>query len=344
LNCYGSGDREGGRNLSLGDNLFCMGAATLAAAGFTGLRTEVGERSRPLNVDLWYPAAPKAAETVFQYQPGSQGTVAVQASPADEAAPLIVFSPGVLASARNYTWLAEHFARHGFIVAGVSHYGESAVYGPESVDPRAASKSCERPRDCAAALDFILAHPLFGKAADPARIGAIGHANGGAAVIALAGAVYDSAAMEEYCSSGASRGDRFCRHAVPGSTEERDLANRSWKDERIRAVAALDPSAGPGHNARSLSQVQIPVHIVASVDNDFLPFEHHAGRYARLIPGASLTPLAHGEGHFVFMDVCSGNEEVDGVPVCRDRDGVRRSSVHARVLDILVRFFAENLA
>lgn len=318
-------------------------AATLVPAGFTALRTEIRGRSRPLHIDLWYPAVPEAAETLFHYQPGSVGKVALQADPAEGAAPLIILSHGVYGSARNYTWLTEALARRGFIVAGVSHFGESPVYGPETVDPAAGRRPWERPRDCTAALDFVLAHPSFGGAADPVRIGAVGHASGGAAALALAGAVFDPAAMREYCGSTVSQGDRGCREAPGPGEEDTEQSGGALRDERVRAVAALDPSLGPGHNARSLSRVQVPVHIVATVENDFLPFEHHAGRYARLIPGASLTPLAHGEGHFIFVDECSGEEHVGGVPVCRDRDGVQRSVVHARLAEILARFFTESL-
>ncbi len=320
-----------------------MGSATLVPVGFTALRTEIKERSRPLHVDLWYPAVSSAAESEFHYQPGSTGKVSLQAVPAEGPAPLIVLSHGILGSARNYTWLAEDLARHGFIVAGVSHYGESSIYGPETVDPSVVRRSWERPRDGSAAMDFVLAHPAFGGAVDPARIGAVGHSLGGATVLALAGAVFDPAAMREYCGSVASKGDRACREADERFPESLGQVDGDLGDERVRAVAALDPSLGPGHSARSLSRVQVPVHIVATVENDFLPFEHHAGRYARLIPGASLTPLAHGEGHFVFVDECNGEDQVDGVPVCRDRNGVRRSAVHARLAEILGRFFTENL-
>jgi len=80
------------------------------------------------------------------------------------------------------------------------------------------------------------------------------------------------------------------------------------------------------------------------VENELLPFEHNAGRYARLIPGASLTPLAHGEGHFVFVDECREDAEVEGVPVCRDRAGVQRATVHARLAEIISRFLTQHLA
>ena len=324
-----------------GDTIDAMAQSTLVPFGYSALRAENKEGQRPLQVDLWYPADPVAEELRFTYEPGSVGKAATQAEPARDAAPLVVLSADAHGSARSYTWLAEFLARRGFIVAGVSPGEESPDRQGPTQGRLAAGRAWEQARDCSAALDFVLSHPEFGGQADPARIGAVGHSSGGAAVLALAGAVFDPAAMQAYCRSAASQNDLACQE--PATSTEVGGAGGSLLDPRVRAVAALDPSLGPGHNARSLSCVQVPVHIVATVEGDFLPFEHHAGRYARLIPGAFLTPLTHGEGHFVFLDECRGEERVAGVPVCRDRDGVQRSAVHARLAEILARFFTDQL-
>jgi predicted dienelactone hydrolase len=304
-------------------------------------RTEDKTRARPIIIDIWYPAVPTAAEGTFDYRPG-RGMVAPDASPLEEEHPVIVLSHGAFGAARNYSWIAEALARRGFVVLGVSHYRESFVYGPETIDPSAVLQPWQRPLDCSAALDFLLAQPQFEKITDPARIGALGHSSGGATVIALAGAVFDPEAMQEYCASDEARGDRGCLYGAqqPRPTE---AARRSYRDERIRAVVAMDPALGPGYDARSLSMVRVPTHIIASVENDFLPFAHHAGRFARLIPGASLTPLAHREGHFVFLDECSGDLSAQGVPLCRDREGVQRRIVHGRLAEIVGQFFQQHL-
>jgi len=47
----------------------------------------------------------------------------------DPPLPLIVMSHGAFGAARDYGWIAEYLARHGFVVAGVSHFGESWIYG-----------------------------------------------------------------------------------------------------------------------------------------------------------------------------------------------------------------------
>jgi hypothetical protein len=85
---------------------------------------------------------------------------------------------------------------------------------------------------------------------------------------------------------------------------------------------AFDPALGPGHTDQSLRAIGIPTLIVGAVDNDFLPYEHHAGRYARLTQGAKHIPLANVEGHFVFLNEGQSDARANGVAIYRDRGGV----------------------
>jgi predicted dienelactone hydrolase len=106
---------------------------------------------------------------------------------------------------------------------------------------------------------------------------------------------------------------------------------------------ALDPALGPGFRERSLAAIALPVHVVGAMDNDFLPVGAHASRYARLIPGCSFTQLAEREGHFVYLNECSSDLEANGVSLCRDREGVDRAAVHARLAPIIRRAFDVTL-
>jgi predicted dienelactone hydrolase len=178
---------------------------------------------------------------------------------------------------------------------------------------------------------------------DPARVGAIGHSSGGATVIALAGGVFDPRAMARYCASPEARDDRGCDYGRGAAPSRSGSDPRSFVDPRVRAVVALDPALGPGFLETSLGAISIPVHIVGAVDNDFLPVEAHAARYARLIPRASFTRLTDGEGHFVFLNECASDLDANGVPLCRDREGVDRGAVHTRLRPIIQGAFDEAL-
>jgi len=111
-----------------------------------------------------------------------------------------------------------------------------------------------------------------------------------------------------------------------------------YRDARVGAIVALDPAAGPAHDAASLADVRVRVLVVGSKDNDFLPFEHHAGRYARFLPNATLIGLDDGEGHFVYLNSCTSDLAANGVPLCVDRLGVDREKVHAKVAPKILAF------
>ena len=307
-------------------------------------------RDRPVAVDLWYPAAPSVggvpvAEVAFDYGL-SVGSAAEGAAAATGAFPLVVLSHGAFGAARNYSWIAEHLARSGYVVAGVSHFGESYVYGVETIDPASVTDVTDRARDCSFVLDQIVDGSGLGVPVDAARVGAIGHSSGGATVAALAGGVYDRDGMLRYCAVEAPTEDRGCDYArIPGGGGGREAhqPRPDLRDRRITAVMLLDPALGPGFDAASLGGITVPCHVVGSVRNDFLPIEQHAARYARLIPGTVLTRLDDGQGHFIYLDVCSSDREANGVPLCRDRDGVDREATHERLREVVREFFDTHL-
>lgn len=154
--------------------------------------------------------------------------------------------------------------------------------------------------------------------------------------------MFDVAALRAYCASVSSNTDLGCGYGRgDGSPHETPPeAACSHRDPRVVALVLLDPAAGPGYSASTLRDVRVPALVIGSVQNDFLPFEHHAGRYASLLGNAELLALDAGEGHFVYLNSCSSDLAANGVPLCTDRAGVNRDEVHAwlapRILDFLL--------
>ena len=303
-------------------------------------------RTRPVWVDVWYPAAADTVEQPIVYGLGA-GSAALDGAldSRDAPHPLIVMSHGAFGAARDYGWIAEYLARHGFVVAGVSHFGESWIYGPDTIEPAAVTRLWMRPPDCSFAIDRILEDDEFTGRVDAARIGAIGHSSGGATAIALGGATFDPTALAAYCHTDAAAGDLGCKYGesngviVPATAQ----ASASYHDARVRAIVALDPAAGPGYSATSLAAVRVPVFVVGSEQNDFLPFRNHAGRYAANLPRATLLKLDAGEGHFVYLNCGTSELAANGVPLFIDRAGVDREAVHARLEPAIADFFVAAL-
>ena len=297
-------------------------------------------------VDAWYPATADTAEQPLVYGLGA-GSAALDAAfdSRDAPFPLIVMSHGAFGAARDYGWIAECLARRGFVVAGVSHFGESWIYGPDTIEPAAVTRLWMRPPDCSFALDRILEHDDFKGRVDGARIGALGHSSGGATAIALGGATFDAAALAAYCQSDAAAGDLGCeyRESNGAAVAAPAQASASYRDARLRAIVALDPAAGPGYSAASLAAVRVPVFVVGSEQNDFLPFANHAGHYAANLPQATLLKLNAGEGHFVYLNCGTSDLAANGVPLFIDRPDVDREAVHARLAPAIADFFVAAL-
>ncbi len=315
-------------------------AAQQFSAGYEVLRVVDKASGRPIHLDVWYPTDGQLEK---RHDYGiSTGSVASGLPIAEGEFPLVLLSHGAMGAASNYSWLAEHLARRGYVVLGVSHFGESMVFGQDSVDPGSVARFGDRTRDLGFALDFFVSQSSYAGHVDSDRIGALGHSSGGASVVMLAGARFSAESLAAHCASAAAASDKGCWYPVGDPGRLRGQAPVPSK-QPIRAVVAIDPAVGPGFDKSGLAHVTAPTLVIGSVENDFLPFAFHAARYAELLPHVESVALDSGEGHFVYLDECEVPIEVMGVPLCSDREGVDRSAVHARLVSIIEGFLAENL-
>lgn len=313
-------------------------ARVIHAAGYQTTRIK-DANDRPVALDIWFPAD-GIAETAHNYGI-SEGSVASPATIAGERMPLVLLSHGAMGAAVNYSWIAEALARHGYVVVGVSHFGESPAFGQASVSPMNVSHFGDRTRDFNAALAYVLAEPTLASHIDANRIGLLGHSSGGTTVMLLAGGKFLPADIGAYCRTEGAKGDKSCAYPTSGAMDPKQTPEALSRP--VRAVAALDPALAMGFSAESLSGVSAPVMIIGAAQNDFLHFDTHAGRFMKLLPAAQTVTLDKGEGHFVFVDTCNVPIMALGVPLCTDRSGVNRDEVHQRLSGEIVAFLDRTL-
>ncbi len=307
-------------------------------AGYEALRISDPARTRPIQLDVWYPA--DAAEATHRYGL-STGRVAPGAQMATGRFPVILLSHGALGAATNYSWIAERLARSGFVVVGVSHFGESPVFGTSTINLATVADFGARTRDFSFALDFVLQRSKWASGVDGGRVGALGHSSGGATVAMLAGGQYRPEAMGAFCLSKEGDTDRGCGYRAGAPTQT--VSAPPIADSRVRAVVLLDPAVGPGFDGPGLASVRAPALVVGSVSNDFMPFALNAQRYAGFLPNAEAVRLDNGEGHFVYIDECSAPVEAMGIRICADRPGLIRGDVHRRLGVSVVDFLTRQL-
>ncbi|NER80770.1 MAG: alpha/beta hydrolase [Leptolyngbya sp. SIO1D8] len=198
-------------------------------------------------------------------------------SPQASPSPLIVISHGLGAGHTNFTDLAEHLASHGLAVALLRHPGsdtqqihnllEGSVR--EVIDPQ---EFIDTPKDVSFLLDE-LQHRSQNNPSQPVRlnlqqVGVIGHSFGGYTALALAGAELNFEQLRADCTFEDS--DFQDLNLVNLSLllqcvvlDEENEPQQSLRDERVKAVFAMNPISGSVFGARGLQSVEIPVMLIA---------------------------------------------------------------------------------
>jgi predicted dienelactone hydrolase len=318
-----------------------LGQATVSV-GTTKVSFEDKTRHRPLVTRIWYPADSKteSRNTALDWIFVARGVPEAPMAAKPEKLPLVLLSHGTGGSTSSLVWIGEYLAAHGYLVAAVEHFGNA--YGNET--PEGAIAQWRRPVDLSRALDALLADSRFASRIDANRVGAAGMSSGGYTVIALAGGIYHPDRMGEHCQKNPpGRGCWPDARAIFERLPDRDAASASYKDPRFRAVFAIAPALGPGFAAEDLTDIKIPVGIVASAQDEWVPLADNAGHYAELISGAKLTVLPKG-GHFAFLAVCNEQGRERAKDICIDIDPtVDRAAVHGQVEKLILEFFVTHL-
>jgi len=254
--------------------------------------------------------------------------------------PLVILSHGSGGEYSNHTWLIDSLVGNGFIVAALNHPMNTTR---DNTDEGVISV-WHRPRDISVLLDYLLKDSNWVDVIDENRVGAAGFSSGGYTVLALAGAIYDPELMSAYCTSQERSKD--CELATDsGNVDFRD-SSVSYKDERIISVFSMAPAVGSAITKESLTEIELPVFIIASKDDELVSPKYGAIRYAENIPLSDLVLLPSG-GHFIFLE-CNAittvvdwfNRELD---LCGTKFSVDRDEIRKMVSAKAVSFFYDNL-
>ena len=194
--------------------------------------------------------------------------------------PLIVVSHGFASNRRTFAFLATHLASHGFAVAAIEHPSTSNTSVQQFLqgflDPQPAQIFLQRPRDISLLLDELEQLDADGREwvnrIDFDRIGAIGHSLGGYTALAVGGATLDFEYLEQSCArSEQSLPFNLSLLLQCGLLQESADATVPLHDDRIDAVFAFNPVSGSLFGPEGMSQLQVPVTVVASVNDFFAP-------------------------------------------------------------------------
>ena len=320
-------------------------AKALSIAGFRAWSGPATESAKPLTGGLWYPASGTGATTLLNDSLVFKGVpVRLEAPVRPGRWPLVLLSHGVGGHWRSLSWLGAGLAQQGAMVVGVNHPG--STFG--DYDMRRSLDHGTRVNDLKAALDALLGDAAMGPHIDPQRIYVVGFSLGGWTALSMGGLRGDLQAYTRYCVQS---GHRHCQDIARAGVELTQLDastwNRSYRDPRVKAVAAIDPALHQGLNAAHASDMVDQVLLIGlGQGSDRLPdtdFSAPGTTLSDILPGARIEVMAPAF-HFSAMPVCqpAGAQllaEDNDDPVCSDPPGTDRPALHERIIRSIGRHF-----
>lgn len=308
-------------------------------AGFTKFTVDQREGA-PIGCVLWYPST----ATEVYLSDAWLFRVAANAAPATGCFPLVAVSHGTGGSWREFHGIAEHLARHGFAVLGLSHPGDS--YDARSTGlPGGLEAACTRPSDVSRALNALLALPPYASILDGERVGVLGFSIGGYTAFVLAGARPDFRRLATHPESDPP--SVYFEQAVEGGKVARELLRQAHllgPDPRIRAVLAMAPALGFLFDAAGLKDVRVPVRLYRAEHDEVLRYPWDGEDYRRMLPVEPETVIVSGAGHYAFLPPAPTELAAKLPELFLDRDDFDRRGFHERLSREVEEFFRRTLS
>lgn len=200
----------------------------------------------------------------------------------DGEAPLAVVSHGLGSSRSTFEYLAEHLASHGIAVASIEHPATNGAsveqFFSGFLTPAGTDIFLQRPRDITLLLNELEAMTAPGARwegrLDTDHVGVIGQSLGGYTALAIGGAALDINHLRQACET--------TMQSLPFNlsielqcqlldSEEPLADSYSLRDDRVAAVMALNPVSSVIFGPEGMSELQVPITIVASRNDFFTP-------------------------------------------------------------------------
>ncbi len=331
--------------------LILSGGSEIAAqdVGLVELTISVPHHNKDMQMAVMFPAAGQH-QTMFAENAVFYGTPLFKdAEPLPGPHPVVLLSHGWGGNYARMAWLSAGLVSRGAIVVAVNHPNSTTF----DMDFDTAFNHWTRAEDLSTALDNVLQDPTFAPIIDETRTYATGFSYGGWTTLSLAGVTGKRQGFFDYCEA-AGIGSQFCATLAAAGVDitaiDRDKYEASYRDPRLRGVAAIDPGLTWGLSPKDVQKLSIPLLLVGLGEG---PDRLHAtdtstmgSNFEALVPQASVKTIAPAM-HFTALGLCKPEgeailiEEQDD-PVCTDPVGTDRAQVLDTIIDALADHFELN--
>lgn len=226
---------------------------------------------------------------------------------------LIVLSHGLASRPSDYDAIAKHLASHGYVIAIPQHPGSDfqqvqAMLNGYSRKLFLVNEFIDRPLDISYLLDQLEKgkYAEFKGKLNLEKVGAIGHSFGGYTVLALAGGQIDFDNLKKVCHQ-----DWNPNLSLLVQCRALELPQQIYnlKDERIRAIIAVNPMNSALFGQEGLSKINLPVFLVAGSLDPATPLVLEQGQaFTWLTSPAKYLGLVKGQAHLNFSKLDAGTQ------------------------------------
>jgi predicted dienelactone hydrolase len=312
----------------LGAIILCLTATLAQAAGLRSIDISADAGGPALSGAVWYPCAQPAGMADV----GKISLPGVKDCPLpDRKLPLIVVSHGRTGSFAGHHDTDEVLADAGFIVAAISHPGDTGSDLSRTDD---LSIYVSRPNDIKRLIDFMLAAPPFVSSIDRERIGLFGFSRGGYTALAVIGANPDWAVVTERCKE--------LKTHVCEQIRARQFPGSVTHDPRIKAAIIADPLS-VFFTDKSFGDIKIPVQLWASEFGGDGVQPHSVDIVDRNLPAKHEYRVVANSGHFAFLAPCPPALVAELPYICKDAGGFDRAAFHRQFNADALAFFQAQL-
>lgn len=271
--------------------------------------------------------------------------------PSQQLAPVIVISHGMAEDRTTFAYLAQHLASHGFAVAVVEHPGVSSQrfqqYFAGLASPPEPMESINQPLDVKYVLDELQRHSqsdsLLQNRLNLQQVAVIGHSHGGYAALSLAGATINFDLLRRNCDR-----DNFLNMSLLVQCKTAGLPpiNYPLRDDRVKAIIAVNPLSSSIFGQQGLSQIQVPVMLVTGSKDVVTPAVPEQIRpFTWLTTPERYLVLIENGTHFSVLPESTSSTRVMPVPteMVGPKPAIARSYLNALSLAFVQRHLANRL-
>jgi predicted dienelactone hydrolase len=260
--------------------------------------------------------------------------------------PVILMSHGWGGNFMRMGWLSAGLVAKGAIVVAVNH-PNSTTGDTGNLE---ALNHWTRAQDLSAALDAVLKDPQFAPSVDTSRIYAAGFSFGGWTALSLGGLRGERNGLDAFCKDGtkvSSHCTDILKAGIVISKLDAEKWHASYKDPRIKGVAAIDPALTMGLTKADTEGLDVPVMLIGLGDGEsrLLATDTTArgSNFEALVPAATVERIIPAT-HFTALGLCKPEgaailaDEKDD-PVCTDPAGTDREAVMKKIVGLIATQF-----